>query len=515
MGALREAAAFQIKTELAQRSMYEFFRHFAWPVLQPGTPFKDNWHIACVCEHLEAVKLGQIQHLVINMPFRMLKSSMVSQAFPVWCWIDQPSTQFLTASYAAKVATRDAVDSRRIIDSAIFQSAYGDRFQLTSDQNVKSHYENDKRGTRIITSTDGAGTGFGGNVRIVDDPVSALDADSVAALHSAIEWWKGTMSTRANDPENDKCILVHQRLSANDTTGYVLENEEGWDHLVLPFRYDPELAKTTSIGFKDPRTRPGELIHPERIGEATARKMEKALGAYHTQAQLQQNPQPRGGVIFKRDDWQYYKVLPAKFDEVAISVDCAFKDLSTSDYVAIQAWGRIGARHYLLRRLKEHMGFGATCKALKTFRAKVVKDFGDVHAVLIEDKANGPAVIETVKGEVPGVLPITPDGGKVARAYAMQPDHEAHNIFIPDPSIDPDIEEYLKELCMFPAVPHDDETDSTTQYVNWARVRVGMMGLLEYMKEEVNARKGSAAPKEEPAPAPEEVDHSGDMSRYG
>ncbi len=491
MGDMRELMRMEIAAQLARRSFHDFFKYFAWPVLQPATPFKDNWHIHAICEHLEAVKLGQVKKLCINMPFRMLKSSLVSQAFPAWMWIDMPSTQFLTASYAKSVSTRDAVDSRRIIDSTAYQQFFGDSFQLTSDQNVKTFYENDKRGTRIITSTDGAATGLGGNGKIIDDPVSAKEADSVLALATSIEWWKGTMATRANDPETDWTIIVHQRLNANDLTGYVLANESGWDHLVLPFRYDPELRKTTSLGFVDPRKEIGELIHPARIGEATAKDMEQTLGSYHVQAQLQQNPAPRGGLIFKRGDWVFYDVLPADLEEVYMSVDCTFKDLQSSDYVAIQVWGRKGSGHYLVKRLKEHLGFSATCDSLKTVHAWTMEKFGDVTAVLIEDKANGSAVIETLSTKVPGVIPINPEGGKVARAYAMQPDQEAGNIYLPSSDIDHDIETFLTEVSAFPGVPHDDETDAMTQAINWARKRVTHMGLYTYMQQQIAAQKAA------------------------
>jgi len=481
-----------LRAEKARRSLQDFFKYFAWPVLQPATPFKSNWHIGAICEHLTAVKMGQIRKLAINMPFRMLKSSLVSQAFPAWDWIDNPSRQFLTASYAKEVATRDAVDSRRIIDSAGYQAAYSKSFQLTSDQNVKSRYENDKRGMRTITSTDGAGTGFGGDIRIVDDPVSAKEADSALALAASIEWWKGTMVTRANDPETGAAILVHQRLNSNDLTGYVLANEDGWDHLVLPFRYDPALRKTTSLGFVDPRQVEGELIHPARVGEKAAADLEKSLGSYHKNAQLQQNPEPRGGLIFLRKDWKFYKALPADLDEVVMSVDCTFKDLQSSDYVAIQVWGRKGANHYLLHRVKEHLGFSATCSTVRTVRALANSKFKPaVNAVLVEDKANGSAVIETLSSEIGGIIPVSPDGGKVARAYAMQPDQEAGNVWLPDPEIDPGIEVFLSEVSAFPGVAHEDSTDVITHHVNWARARVKSMGLLEWMKSEVNERKAA------------------------
>jgi len=354
---------------------------------------------------------------------------------------------------------------------------------LTTDQNVKTRYENDKRGRRIVTSTDAAGTGFGGDIRIVDDPVSAKKADSPLALNASIEWWRGTMATRANDPSTGSVIVVHQRLNARDLTGFLLAEDKDWDHLVLPMRFDPALRKTTSIGFMDPRVTPGELLHPARLPEPVVAKLEKSIGKYHTNAQLQQNPEPRGGIIFNRNDWRFWKVLP-ELDETVISVDCTFKDLESSDYVAIQAWGSKGANYYLRRRLKERLNLSGTVAAVRAMHAM----FPEAIAVLVEDKANGSAVIETISGEIPGVLAVNPEGGKVARAYAMQPTQEANCIFLPDPTIDPDIETYLTEASSFPGSPNDDEVDATTQYINWARVRNKSMGIMDFMREQADAK---------------------------
>lgn len=473
----------EIDRELGRRSLHQFLRRFAWPVLWPATEFKDNWHIGAICEHLEAVSRGEIRRLIINMPFRMLKSTIVSHAFPAWDWIGHPSRQFLTASYAAELAMRDAVDARRIIESDAYRRAFGIIFRLTTDQNVKTRYENDKRGARTITSTDSAGVGFGGDIRIVDDPVSTKKADSALSIAGSIEWWRGTMATRANDPATGAAVVVHQRINARDLTGYLLAEEKGWDHLPLPMEFDPDLRKTTSLGFVDPRRVPGELLHPERIPIDTVNELKASLGQYHTNAQLQQNPAPRGGIIFRRDDWRYWKELP-QLEEVALSVDCTFKDLESSDFVAIQAWGRSGANHYLLRRKKERMGFAATVLAVRAMKAL----YPHAVAVLIEDKANGSAVIETLSGEIEGVIPVNPEGGKVPRAYAMQPTQESHNVFLPDPSVDPEIEVFLTEASSFPGGANDDEVDAMTQYINWARVRSKTMGIHDFMRQQAEAQ---------------------------
>ena len=475
-----------VKGEIARRSFHAFLRLFAWPVLFPATPFLDNWHIHAICEHLEAVHCGQIKRLIINLPYRSLKSTIISQAFPAWEWIDAPHIQFLTSSYAKDLATRDAVNSRKIIESDSYQESFGCLFSLTSDQNVKTRYENDKSGTRTVTSTDSSATGFGGNRILVDDPLNVKKADSEVERSASIEWWRGTMATRFNNPSEDAAVLTHQRVNELDLTGYCLAEEKGWEHLVLPMRYEPEFTKTTSLGFHDPRTVEGELLQPSRLNEEAVAAMEHSLGKYHTQAQLQQRPEPRGGVIFNRADWKYYTLLP-QMDEYVLSLDCSFKDLKTSDYVALHVWGRKGGDKYLMYRRREQLGFGATCALLRSVHAL----FPYAVAKLVEDKANGTAVIETLTSEIPGIIAINPEGGKVARAFAMQPEHEAGNLYLPDPSVDPDIETLVGCAASFPSVPNDDEIDAMTQAINWYRTRERTMGLFSHIQQQVAAKKAA------------------------
>jgi predicted phage terminase large subunit-like protein len=473
-----EARLMAAKIEQARRSLHRFLRDFAWPVLQPGTEFVDNWHVGAMCEHLQAVSEGQIKRLVINLPFRMLKSTIVSQAFPAWEWIDRPHLQYLTASYAKDVATRDAVDSRRIIESPLYQAAWGEKYRMTSDQNVKTRYENDKRGSRVVTATDAAGTGFGGNRIIVDDPVSALEADSAVKIATSIEWWKGTASTRLNNPETDAIVVVHQRLNQEDLTGYILANEAalGWEHLVLPMRYDKALVKTTSLGYRDPRTKQGELLSPKRLSEATVKEMEARLGKYHTEAQLQQNPGSREGVIFKLKDWNFYHAWPkdmaGEMDEIIWSWDCSFKESLGSDPVSGLCIGRKGSRKYLLARINDQMSFSKT-KAAILNAASMLPFSRKLIAVLVEDKANGPAVIDALEADVAALTPITPQGGKVVRANAVQPQHEAGDWYLPSPTLKGYewINDFTALFAKFPGVPHDDDVDAWTQGCNWFTTR--------------------------------------------
>lgn len=473
------------------RSLHDF-SIASWPVIEPGTEYMDNWHLEVIQEHLEAVSGGKIKRLIINIPPRFMKSTMVGVQWPAWEWVTRPSLQYLSASHADDLATRDAYKMRLLLRSDWYQERYKHVFAMQADQDAKTRYVNTHNGQRVVTSIGSSPVGEGGNRLLVDDPHDprkAMFSDPVR--QTALDWWDNTMVTRYNNPKKDAAVIVMQRVHERDLCGHLLAKEPGvWEHLRIPMRYeerDPDskqpIKYETCLGRYDPRTTEGELLWPERFGEPEVRSLEKSLGSYGTAAQLQQRPSPLGGGIFKRKDWQTYGALP-QLEEWIMSVDCTFKDLVTSDFVAIQVWGRKGANKFLVYRLKEKMGFAATVAAVKSVKAK----FKKISAVLIEDKANGSAVIETLATEIPGVLAIEPEGGKIARAYSVQPEHEAHNLFLPSEKIDPDIETFLGEASSFPGAPNDDEVDAMTQAINWYRNRDQANGVFNYYKQQAEAK---------------------------
>lgn len=486
-----------IRAALGRKRLHQHLKNI-WPIIEPGAAFKDNWHLGAICEHLEAVSMGQIRRLLINMPPRMLKSILVSVAWMTWEWIEHPELRWIFASYAAALSTRDSLKCRNVINSLFYRRHYGGSFALLSDQNAKTRFENDRTGMRLATSVGGLGTGEGGDRIVVDDAHNVIDAESDLIREGTITWWDETMSTRYNDPQTGAAVAVMQRSNNRDFSGHVLAQNSGWEHLCLPMRFEdtrqvwiggriserPTKECGTSLGFFDPRTTPGELLHPARFNEDDTARLEKELGAYGTAGQLQQRPSPRGGAIFKRAAFNWYKEAPA-FTEIMISVDCAFKSTDTSDYVAIQAWGKIGPNKYLIHRVREHLGFAATCHAVRSVTAL----FPSYIACVVEDKANGPAVVETLQKEIPRVIPVNPNGGKLTRAYAVEPEQEAGNVYLPDPSIAPWVEQWLSEVCSFPASPNDDEVDAFTQALNWFRTRSGSMGWLAYARDQMGKLK--------------------------
>jgi phage uncharacterized protein (putative large terminase), C-terminal domain len=131
---------------------------------------------------------------------------------------------------------------------------------------------------------------------------------------------------------------------------------------------------------------------------------------------------------------RYYfpKDLPAKFDKVLASWDCTFKDTDGTDFVVGQVWGKAGANAYLLGQVRQRMSFTKTVAEV----IKLKNEWPKVREILIEDKANGPAVIDTLKGSVYGIIPIEPDGSKLARAHAVTSYWEAGNVWLPHPGLE-------------------------------------------------------------------------------
>lgn len=175
----------QVRAEKYRRSLADF-TEASWPTIEPGVAYKDNWHIQAISEHLQAVVEGKIKRLIINVPPRHMKSISVAVCLPAWCWSFRPSTKFLYASYASSLSIRDSVKCRRLIDSRWYKDHFEDAFKLTSDQNQKQRFENDKTGARIATSVDGALTGEGGDIIVIDDPHNVRESESSAVREGVL-----------------------------------------------------------------------------------------------------------------------------------------------------------------------------------------------------------------------------------------------------------------------------------------------------------------------------------------
>lgn len=141
-------------------------------------------------------------------------------------------------------------------------------------------------------------------------------------------------------------------------------------------------------------------------------------------------------------------------------MDAAFKGAEDNDFVAITVWGKRGNDYYLRYCLNRHLDFPGTLAAIRTVRGL----YPNARAVLIEDKANGSAVIQVLQSEM-FCIPIQPLGGKVARVNAVSPAIESGHVFVPEG--EPWVEEFLGQWTSFPAGAHDDMVDSGSQALRY------------------------------------------------
>jgi predicted phage terminase large subunit-like protein len=493
----------------AEASLFEFYRSFAWPAVEGDNLFLDNWHLQNMAEHLEAVTSGQIKRLVINVPFRTSKSTLVSVAWPAWVWLKDPGFQWLCGSYAEKLAIRDSLKMRRLITSAKFIAAFGNRITMTQDQNQKVRFENDQGGYRIAFGMTGGVMGDGGDCILLDDPHDRQGAHSEAERETALTTYDQALVTRLNKPATDPIVIIMQRLHQNDLCGHVLKEQGVWTHLMLPMRYERARACSTSIGFKDPRTKEGELLWPERFPEKTVQALETTLGVYGTAGQLQQRPSPQGGGILRTDKfrlWPAAKDLPDLL-WVGQSLDTAFTEKTTGDQTAFTCWGIFEyekKRHVLLldawaERLsypklldKVIADWGAKYGGVKGDRMKPSRK-ADV--ILIEDKGSGQSLIQSLRAANVPVTPYAPGrSDKISRAHMIAPLLESGCLWVLESTKNLGkprnwAAPFLDQLEQFPAGEHDDYVDTFTQ----------MMWLLK--------DQGQLEQRSAPIEEPEELDY--------
>jgi phage terminase large subunit-like protein len=318
---------FILDKELAERDFSEFCR-LAWDVVEPGRPLVWGWHLQAKCDHLQAVynfsvpvdidpvsssQVG-IQNFIVNEPPRCAKSLFDSVFFPAWVWTKWLGARFLCVTYADDLAQRDALKTRQLIESDWYQARWP--LKIADDQRAKSRYNlqgwdadskgwKDSGGFRVSTTILGIATGEGADFRILDDPHNVKKALSDVERQQANTFIDLTLPTRVVDPEKSSTVICMQRLHQDDATGHVLDGETKWDHLCLPMEYEKKEGNRcrTALGFVDPRTEDGELLHPERW---TRRAVDKAkgelrmsLGEFGVNSQFQQRPTPPGGGMFQ------------------------------------------------------------------------------------------------------------------------------------------------------------------------------------------------------------------------
>jgi predicted phage terminase large subunit-like protein len=463
-----------IRDEMAIRHL-EWFVRAAWPVVEPGRPLVWNWHLSLLCDALERQMAGEPEYrkLLICVPPGTMKSLLVSVFAPAWEWLWNPSRRKLFLANDEGLTIRDSRRTRDIITSEWYQGVLarveahhgGTRWELARDQSEKRNFENTERGFRQCLSIGAKVTGKRADDIVIDDPIDAKDVvrgsvEQVTKRLQEVGHVVGAvLPSRVNDLTHARWTVIMQRLHPDDTAGKAIE-EGGWHVVQLQMEYDPDNPLNHP---EDPRTEHGEPLFPSLFPPEALEDLRHPLklGARHYAAQYQQTPTLPEGGMFRREWMRYYTKDPGSIhvDGQMISVDCTFKRTSDSDFVVMQAWGWRGSDRYLLGQKRARMTYTETKAALVMFCAR----FPRASAKIIEDKANGSALIDDLQGTIQGLIPYNPRDSKEARAQVAATYFEAGNVHLPSPEREPWVLDYVEELCAFPGGSHDDQVDATSQ----------------------------------------------------
>ena len=500
---------FEIERANAEASLVEFIQQ-AWHVIEPGQDYTHGWHVDFICEHLEAITDGveidgkPYNRLLANVPPGTMKSLILNVFWPSWEWgpRNMPHLRYVCAAHKVEnLSARDSRRMRQLITSEWYQKRWGDRVSLAKDQNEKLNFVNSAQGFRIATSITSL-TGIRGDRVLIDDPHSVDSASSEAQRESEVTTFLEAIPSRLNNPISSAIVVIMQRLHEEDVSGVILDKGLGYDHIMLPMRYDPGRARATKLGLEDPRSDEGELLFPQRFPLDVVERDERAMGPYASAGQFQQSPEPRGGGIIKRDWWQLWaEASYPPMDYIIASLDTAYTTKTENDPSAMTVWGvfsggnqaatasRVASRDgetissVVRTYSQEHprvMLMAAWQERLEIHELveKVRKTMQDFHVdkLLVENKASGHSVAQEIR-RVYGyddfaVQLIDPKGqDKLSRLYSVQHIFSEGLIFAPDRSWSDVV---INQVAQFPRGKHDDLVDSTSMAVKYLR-ETGML----------------------------------------
>lgn len=427
-----------------------------------------RWYRHCeqLGVRLQQVADGELNRLMVFMPPRHGKSEQISRLLPAYYLYRHPERWVGLNSYGAELAYDLSGNAREHFRRLDAESA-----QLSGDASAVKRWETTGGGGLWAAGVGGPIMGKGFHLGIIDDPLkNREEARSQLIREKQKRWYQSDFISRA-EPDH-AIILVMTRWHEDDLAGWLLGREdeapEGWHIMDFEALADPPSERPdypATCAVEEDVREPGEALCPERKSREELLHLKASVDAYFWASMWQQRPSPDEGGIFKRGWWRFHEFtdLP-EFDELIQSWDMSFKGKDDSDFVVGQVWGRVGADKYLLAQVRDRMEFtearDAVCEMTERWRSAKAK--------LVEDKANGPAIMSSLRKKISGLIPYDPgDSDKTARARAVTPQIRSGNVYIPDPNLFPWATAYIEEFAAFPNGAQDDQVDTTTQALDY------------------------------------------------
>jgi predicted phage terminase large subunit-like protein len=398
----------------------------------------------------------EVMILCLSLPPQHGKSMSLTETLPSWFLGRWPHKRVIEVSYNEDFARKFGRRNKEKIQR-FGQKIFG--IQISKTTMAQDEWElNNGVGSMLSRGVGGAITGNPADLVLIDDPVkNRQEAESEVYRERVWDEWLNSIRTRL--AAKGKTIVIMTRWHEDDLVARILKNEgKRAMYVNLPCE-----AEEDDPIFREEGEALGAILGKDNewLDDFKPVYLTKK-GSRVWQSLFQGKPTSAEGELFKRHWMRYYSKKPDYFDEIIQSWDLAFKDEDGSDPVSGQVWGRVGANYYLLDRINDRLGIVATMRAIEGMSALWPQSL----IKLIEDKANGPAVVQMLQVKLPGIIAVNPEGGKVARANAVAPAFESGNVYLPDAMIAPWVVEYVNQLCAFPNGTHDDDVDATTQALN-------------------------------------------------
>lgn len=467
----------EIDSQIARRSLAKFIRQ-GWHVLEPTTPLAWNWHIEAIAIHIEAAFEGwaakqedpdayaAYQNLLINIPPGTAKSRIVSVFAPAWAWLRWPSWRGIFLSSNPRVALRDSIYCRDLIESDWYRRSFSPDWRLSPDQNAKGLFRNTAGGFRQAMGISARITGDRADGLFVDDPHDAEEVLSETSRTEVTNRWNDAIANRVNDLRSSIRIGVMQRLHEKDWSGTVL-SQGGWEHLCLPMEFEPDRRHVTAIGWTDPRTIEGELLFPERFPIHVLEAEKKRLGPYGYAGQHQQRPAPRDGGMFRLADFKTVDAVPAQFVTMARYWDLAGAAPGKGDWTVGVLMGKCKDGLYWIVDVSR-------------FQKPANERTSQIVAIAHQDKRNYGGKVRTYVEQPPGLAKEPTEdtiralagfvaeadrvnGDKPSRAEPFAAQCRAGNVRMMSA---PWNEPYLAIMCVFNNGVNDDDVDASSGAFN-------------------------------------------------
>ena len=437
------------------RNDFETFLERSLKTLNPGAPFRPNWHIRAIAYQLDRIRRGEINRLIINMPPRHLKSITVSVAFPAFVLGHDPRQRIFSISYGSELSLKHARDFRSIVEAPWYARTFpGMRLSRSLDEETTTTL----KGFRKATSVGGVLTGLGGNMIILDDPQKPVDAQSKTRRDSLNQWFTNTLMSRLDNKETGAIIVVTQRVHLDDLSGHLMGGSGDWEVLSLPAI--AETDERVPIGDDEFHYRhAGTALHPEHESLETLRGLQKDLGTYDFGAQYQQAPVPEGGAMVKREWIRWYDKPPERTSKtkILLSIDPASKDGPHNSYSALATIQVEGDDYYVLDMMRGRFDF----PELREKTLALAERYKPT-AILIEDTSSGTGLAQELRRKgLYRIKAVPVERDKVTRLFVQTAKFEAGRVHLPKDA--PYLADLLAELLAFPHGKNDDQVDSITQ----------------------------------------------------